>query len=305
MSPFGLDAAAYSGENPDNLAEAVLAGELRADEVEKIPEPLHWSRVLDQVWAQIESGEAPQVIPTPFPGLNELLDGGFRRQELVLIGGLSTAGKTAIVGQFASAAAKTHHPVALVSLEMSVKLAVCRMLVQETRVFATSLRRNTVDDYDKSRIRSALPALRGLPVWVTDEATSIRQVVTMVARWGKQHEGGLVLIDFLQLINAPKTIRDRRLQVEYVSRTLRRLAIQCDVCVVAVSALRRLMKDEVPGMSTLKESGDLEYGADVVIVLSREPDAHETKCIVAKQRNGKTGQIDLIFDGGYTRFQEG
>lgn len=305
MSPFDLDAAASGGESPDELAESVLAGELSAEEAETIPDPLHWARVLDRVWADIESGQTPQVIPTPFPGLNELLDGGFRRQELVLVGGLSTAGKTAIIGQCASSAAKAGHPVVLVSLEMSARLAVCRMLVQETRVFAQSLRRNTVDDYDKGRIRSALPALRALPVWVTDEATSIRQLVTLAARWAKEHAGGLILIDFLQLIAAPKTIRDRRLQVEYVSRTLRRLAIQCDVCVVAVSALRRLMKDEVPGMSTLKESGDLEYGADVVIVLSREPDAHETKCIVAKQRNGKTGQIELIFEGGYTRFAEG
>lgn len=301
MSPFDLDSAARI-EGPDDPVEALLA---EADDDDETPEPVHWSVLLDQALARIESGEKPEVIPTPFSGLNTFLGGGFRKQELVLLGGSTSGGKSSIIGQFAVAAVRANQPILLASLEMGDLAVVQRMLAQQARVFAANLRENAVSDVDKARLRSTVPALRTLPVYMTDRATSIRKIVKMVARRSKTGGLGVLFVDYLQLVSAPRTIRDRRLQVEYVNKVLRRLAIHFNMCVIAVSALKRLPNDEEPDLSSLRESGDLEYSADVVLLLSRERGQRETKCVVAKQRNGPTGQVELIFEWEYTRFQEG
>jgi len=268
--------------------------------------PVHLSTLLTRVAADIESGVKPSVIPTPFPLLNEMLDGGFARQELTFIGARASVGKSALALQVAIEAAKHGHGVLIVSREMGEIALARRIVAQQARVFAKSLRRNEVADYDKGLIQARLPGLMHLPVYVTDAVKNITEITELVERFSGTAPLGLLLVDYLQLVGAPKGIGERRFQVEAVSKILRDLAIQFNIAVVAISSLNRALGDEGrPSMASLRESSELEHDADVVMLLHREFGKRETECIIAKQRNGEQGTVHLLFEWEYTAFVEG
>src|SRR5262249_30300417 len=161
---------------------------------------------LAEVVATIESGSKPEAMPTPFLGLNDLLGGGLRRQELVLVAAKTAAGKSAFVGQVGIEAARRGYRVLFASLEMGVRSLVLRVLAQQARVFATALRRNVVAEDDKQRIRATVPALGSLPIAFTDRAETLRQIVKMVVRQAETAPIDLLVVDYLQLVRAPRSI---------------------------------------------------------------------------------------------------
>jgi replicative DNA helicase len=301
---------AYNGIRlPELAAKAAALGEELRSRVAiaspaALPEAL--GAVLDQVVTDLEAGPRT-TIRTPFPTLNTLLSGGFLRGELVYLGGRPGFGKTALGLYVARHAAEQGHPALVVSREMLVTALGRRVLTQVTRVHATALRAGILDADEWARLDAALPRLRALPVWLTDRAVSIGQVEATIRAAQERHGVRLVVVDYLQLLRAPRSITEKRLAVEFVSQTLKTLAVELGLVVVCLSSLSRPERGVArpPHLSDLRESGALEHDADVVLLLHRpEPGQPDTQLIVAKGRDVATGTVELLFDGPTLHFAE-
>lgn len=144
-----------------------------------------------------------------------------------------------------------------------------------------------------------------LPLYVTDGAVSVGEITTLVATMAADGPVGLLVVDYLQLVRGPRDIRDRRLQVEAVSQALKTLALQHQVLVLCASSLSRSPSDDKPPtLASLRESGELEYDADVVLLLHRGMREEATTCYVAKNRNGRLGSVELAFRDDAVVFDE-
>jgi hypothetical protein len=265
--------------------------------------PVPIGQALDALEAHLASGP-PRVIPTPFPGLNRCLGGGLGPGELVYLGARPGVGKTAMALAFARTAAAHGEAVVFVLREM-VTLALSRRLVaQEGRVSATALKRARLAAGETVQVAHAMRRLRGLPIWLTDEAVSLREITELVT--GFTPRLGLLIVDYLQLVRAPAEVRERRLQVEAVSQGLKTLALQCQMPVLCLSSLSRPAEGKAPRptLASLRGSGELEHDADLVLLLHRAPRAPETECIVAKNRDGETGLVTLQFRAEWVTFDE-
>lgn len=261
---------------------------------------------VDEVMAELAAGTAPRLVPTPWPGLNRLLGGGLAASELVYLGGWTSVGKSAWALELARHVARHGRGVLIVSREMSQRLLAQRLLAQEAGIDALSLRAGRLGAGEEVLLRAALPSARGLPIWVSDTAEGVDDVQRLLAP-PRAPDVGLVIIDYLQLLRAPAGIRERRHQVEHLSKQCKALAVARDVPVVCLSSLARAGDDHrrPPVLSDLRESGELEHDADSVIFLHR-PDrlAPETEAILAKQRNGPVGRVALHFRASSLRFTE-
>lgn len=269
--------------------------------------PVHIGAVLNDLTAAMIAGPPPTV-PTPFRELNKFLGGGFGEGELVYLGARPGVGKTALGLEIARSAGRSKRSVLVISREM-VNLALARrMLSQESRVRATSIRSGILAAHEDVEVSLALPKLSTLPIWMTDEAVSIGEITSMVSSWSQSPRLDMLIVDYLQLVRAPRDIKERRLQVEAVSHTLKTLALQCKLSVLCLSSLSRTRdergKERKPTLADLRESGELEHDADVVMLLHRAPMEHETECIVAKNRDGRTGTAHLLFQHEFVAFDE-
>jgi hypothetical protein len=251
--------------------------------------------VLDQWCAELGAGP-PRLIATPFPSLNTYLGGGLAPGELVYLGSRPGVGKTALGLELARGAARAGHGVLVVSREMVALALARRLLAQEGRLDATDLRRAELGADQAGRLREALRRLQTLPLWLTDEAVRLEEITDLVTGWSGPPLG-LVLVDYLQLIRAPVGIRERRLQVEAVSQGLKTLAVQAGVPIVCLSSLSRPPegREARPTLASLRESGELEHDADVVLLLHRALGEPATECQVAKNRDGRVGPVHLWF----------
>jgi replicative DNA helicase len=179
------------------------------------------------------------------------------------------------------------------------------MLAQAARVPAAALKSGRLGDGEWILVRDTLPKLKALPVWLTDRAVTLDEITTVVNGFAETPPLGLLVVDYLQLVRAPETIRDRRLQVEHVSQGLKELAVRHGIPVLCLSSLSRPpseAKDKRPTLASLRESGELEHDADVVLFLHREPHEAETDLIVAKNRDGRVGIVPLLFQAESVAF---
>jgi replicative DNA helicase len=196
---------------------------------------------------------------------------------------------------------------------MDKEALVSRMLAMNSRVEAQSLRTGKLTDDDWDRIIDAAEELSRVPLFIADNSSVTISELRSKCRKLKQRENiGLVILDYLQLMNASRPVESRQQFISEVSRSLKGLARELGVPVIALSQLNREVDkrtDHKPVLADLRESGAIEQDADVVIFISREdyydPET-ERKGIatidVAKQRNGSTGPIDLLWEGRYTQF---
>jgi replicative DNA helicase len=262
--------------------------------------------VLDELATMLQQGPAP-LLRTPFPGLNYYLAGGFSPGELIYIGARPGVGKTALGLELTRTAAHAGHGVLVVSREM-LNLALARRLVaQEGKISATLLRRGRLEASDEQAVAVTSARLKTLPVWLSDTAISIEEITTLVTEFSATRPLGLLVVDYLQLVRAPTDVRERRYQVEAVSQGLKTLALQARLPVVCLSSLSRPVKGKPlasPTMSDLRESGELEHDADIILFLHRKPRSTETECTVAKNRDGATGTVTLLFQPDYVSFEE-
>jgi KaiC/GvpD/RAD55 family RecA-like ATPase len=251
--------------------------------------------------AEIRS-PAPRIVPTRLPALDEVLSGGWRPGDYVLLGARPGVGKTALALQIARTAAESGLRVLICSREMTPQALVRRLLAQASGVRLQSLRTGTLTAIEERMLAQGAEHLARLPIYVTNTRT----VPALEAECREIGDLSLVIVDYLQLMVA--SVRESRQRVEEISEGLKDLAVRNETTVLALSSLSRPPKDRpnwVPSMGDLRESGELEHDADVILLMHR-PDLGAPECSiqVAKHRDGGIGRIPVSFDGAHMTFTE-
>ena len=281
------------------------------------------SPVLAKVFERIDhlhSQDNPSDItgvPTGFVDLDKMT-AGLQPQDLIIVAGRPSMGKTAFALNIAEHVAlhpTVKLPVAIFSMEMSSSQLAMRMLSSMGKVDQTKLRTGRLNDEEWGRLTDEIARLNEARIHV-DETPALNALELRArARRMKREYGklGLVVVDYLQLMSASSQGENRATEISEISRSLKALAKELDVPVIALSQLSRAVEqrnDRRPLMSDLRESGAIEQDADVILFIFREevyaPDKEEAKgraeVIIGKQRNGPIGTVNLTFLGRYTRF---
>ncbi len=263
------------------------------------PGPVSLADALTAWRQEAADGRQPVRISTPCKKLNACLGGGFEPGDLVFLGARPGVGKSAWATEIARHAARAHTGVLIISREMAITRLVRRFLSQTSRIPATTIKIGRFTPEQNTALLAAMGALTPLPMWLDDQILSVAEITQTVKDWTLSPPLGLLIVDYLQLVQAPRQIRDRRLQVEAVSQGLKTLAMQCQLPVLCLSSLSRPEKgsspDRRPGLADLRESGELEHDADIVLFLHRGFQEEETELIVAKNRDGRVGTTTLRF----------
>ncbi len=257
-------------------------------------------------------------VPTGFKALDGVL-AGLQKSDLIILAARPSMGKTTLALNIAHhVAVKEGIPVGVFSLEMGKEQLIDRLLAAESGIDAWKLRNARLEDDDFPKLTDAMAALNEAPIFIDDSATTnIMEMRTKARRLQSEHDLGLIVIDYLQLISSRKTGgSDNRVQeVSEISRGLKGLARELNVPVLALSQLSRSVESRtppVPQLSDLRESGSIEQDADVVMFIYREDyykrDESEqpgiAQVLVQKHRNGPTGVVDLFFHPEYTLFRD-
>jgi len=253
-------------------------------------------------------------LPTGYVDMDRLL-GGFQKSDLIVLAARPSMGKTALALDIMRGIATNHKvPVGIFSLEMSKDQLVDRLLSAQSNIDFWKIRTGNLNDDDFEKIGEAMGTLSDAPIFIDDAAGSnIMEMRTKARRLKAEHNIGLIIVDYLQLMTGRNP--DNRVQeISEISRSLKILARELNVPVIAISQLSRNVEnrpDKVPQLSDLRESGAIEQDADVVMFIYRE-DMYKGKdssrpniaeIHVKKHRNGPTGQIDLYFDAERTSFK--
>ena len=241
---------------------------------------------------------------------------GLQPAELILIGARPSMGKTAFLLNIAGhAAINKGVPTAIFSLEMANAQLVNRLLSSEAAVDAQRLRTGNLIDEDWTRIAESIPSISGAPIYLDDTpGISVTELRAKCRRLQMEKGLGLIVIDYLQLMTAPQSSKteSRQLEISEISRSLKAVAKELNVPILVAAQLSRAVESRKPPrpiLSDLRESGAIEQDADVVAFLYRDeyynPETlkkGEAEVIIAKQRNGPTGTVELMFLGNLTRF---
>lgn len=258
-------------------------------------------------------------VPTGYPDLDGIL-GGLQKSDLLILAARPSIGKTTFALDLArNIGTKAKVPVGIFSLEMSSDQLIDRMLAAEAGVDLWRLRtgklRSTPDHDDFKKIGDAMGVLSEAPIYIDDTASAnIMEMRTMARRLQAEHNLGLIIIDYLQLMEGRKTSGDNRVQeISEISRALKQLARELNIPIIALSQLSRQVESrspQIPKLSDLRESGSIEQDADVVLMLYREdrekpdtPNKNIIEVIVAKHRNGPLGKAQMYFEETSTTFK--
>jgi len=248
-------------------------------------------------------------VQTGFKGFDDLL-AGFQRSDLIILAARPSMGKTALALDIARQAAVLHGtPVGIFSLEMSSQQLVDRMLASEARVDAWKLRTGKLtQDSEFDKLRDAMDRLSSAPIFIDDEpGSNILRMRSVARRLKREHGLGLIVVDYLQLMmpTTTKAADSMTQQITEISRSLKILAKELDVPVLALSQLSRAVEQRggKPRLSDLRDSGSIEQDADVVMFIHRDDRLNENsdrpniaEILIEKHRNGATGKVELYFD---------
>ncbi len=255
-------------------------------------------------------------VPTGFLKLDDLTS-GFQKSDLIIIAGRPAMGKTAFALNIAQhVALETALPVAVFSLEMSKEQLSMRLLSSEARVDSQRLRKGFLGETDWPKLTTAAGRLSEAPIYIDDTAAIMVLEMKAKARRLKAEAGlGLIVVDYIQLMRSGMSKDSREQEISEISRSLKALAKELNVPVIALSQLNRKVEDRTnrrPQMADLRESGAIEQDADVIIFIYRDevynkdennPDKGIAEIIIGKQRNGPQGVVKLAFLDKYTRFE--
>ncbi|HUF73488.1 MAG TPA: replicative DNA helicase [Gammaproteobacteria bacterium] len=245
----------------------------------------------------------------------DALTAGLQRGELIVIAGRPSMGKTTLAVNIAeNAAIGQKVPTAIFSMEMSAEQLTFRMIGSIGRVNQSGLRRGKLSDEDWSRIDSAVSMMSTAPIFVDDSpGLSPTEVRARARRLKREHNLGLIVVDYLQLMQVAGSVENRATEISEITRGLKALAKELDLPVIALSQLNRSVEQRVdkrPVMSDLRESGAIEQDADVIVFIYREEvyDKETARkgiadIIIGKQRNGPIGEFHLTFLGEFTKFE--
>lgn len=252
-------------------------------------------------------------VPTGFVDFDQKT-AGLQKSDLILLAARPSMGKTAFaLNIIQNAAIRSNVPTAVFSLEMSREQLVNRMLCSEAMLDAQRLRTGELTDSDWADLIQAMGPLSQAPIYIDDTPGVTPMEVRSKCRRLKVEKGlGLIVIDYLQLMSGNSRNDSRQQEISEISRALKAIAREMEAPVIALSQLSRACEqraDHRPMLSDLRESGAIEQDADVVAFLYRDeyyfPDTekkNQAELIIAKQRNGPTGTVDLTWMGQYTKF---
>ncbi len=257
-----------------------------------------------------------QGVPTGFKDLDEMTS-GLQKGDLVIVAGRPSMGKTAFILSIAmNASVIAKHPTAIFSLEMSKAQLAQRMLCAEARINMHLLRSGRLPQRDFPKLSLAAGPLSESPLFIDDTpGITVLELRAKTRRLKKQNGLNLVIIDYLQLMDSSTHLENRQQEISQISRSLKGLAKELDVPVIALSQLSRAPEqrggDHKPQLSDLRESGAIEQDADVVMFVFREEFYNKedpskqglAEIIIGKQRNGPTGSVILSFVKDYARFE--
>jgi len=274
---------------------------------------------IEHIQKLYEKQELVTGVPTGFYEIDKLTS-GFQGGDLIIVAGRPSMGKSALATNMGQAAAEAGYPVALFSLEMSKESLVLRMLCGEARVDGQKVRTGHLGKREMPMLAMAASRLAEIPFYIDDTpALSVMEVRSRARRLmrdvGARTEGvrGLIIVDYLQLMRANRDVDSREQEISMISRSLKGLAKELDVPVIALSQLNRQVEsraDKRPMLSDLRESGAIEQDADLIVFVYRDEFYNKAsteegiaEIIVAKQRNGPLGTAKLLFRKEYTRFE--
>ena len=245
----------------------------------------------------------------------DLKTAGFQRSDLIIVAGRPSMGKTAFAVNIAeNAAIKGQHSVAIFSMEMPGEQLAMRMMSSLGRIDQHKVRTGKLDDDDWPRLTSAVGMLQETRMFIDDTpALTPAELRARCRRISREHGLDLVVVDYLQLMQVAGTNENRATEISEISRSLKAMAKELKVPVIALSQLNRSLEsrtDRRPVMSDLRESGAIEQDADVILFIYRDEvydeesnDKGIAEIIIGKQRNGPIGKVKLAFRGQYTRFE--
>ncbi len=264
-----------------------------------------------------EKKELVTGIPSGFRELDRLT-AGFQPSDLVIIAGRPSMGKTAFclnVAQYAAIERKT--PVGIFSLEMSKEQLVIRMLCSAAQVEGTRLRTGFLNESDWPKLTMAAGNLSDAPIFIDDTAAlSVLELRAKARRLNAEHGLGFLIIDYLQLMKGRARVESRQQEISEISRSLKALAKELNIPVIAVSQLSRKTEERQgnrPQLSDLRESGAIEQDADLILFIYRDevynrsednPNRGKAEVIIGKQRNGPIGKVDLAYLDKFTAFKD-
>lgn len=284
-------------------------------------------RIKELVWPAIErieeqqkSGGALTGIPSGFADLDNMT-AGFQRADLIIVAARPAMGKTSLVLNITQHIGIEHHlPVAFFSLEMSKDSLVQRLLTSEARIDAQLVRKSMLTNEHYARLARAAGVLSPAPIFIDDSAgISLLEMRSRARRLKVDNDIKLIVVDYLQLIRGPNA-ENRQQEISEISRSLKGLAKELDVPVIALSQLSRApeqrgSESKRPQLSDLRESGAIEQDADLVLFIYRPEVYGELKdkdgnslegtaeLIIGKQRNGPIGTVNLYFRKSFTTFE--
>jgi replicative DNA helicase len=272
--------------------------------------------IIPKSWEKLEtlsqSDGSLRGVPTGYIALDNILS-GFQDSDLIILAARPSTGKTALSLDMARKAAVQHNvPVGFFSLEMSSDQLTDRMLSAEAQVDAWRMRTGKgLTDDDFGRISIAMETLSKAPIYIDDKpGNSINQMRSTARRLKAEHGLGLIIVDYLQLMTTSKNYDSMVNQVTEISRSLKSLARELEVPVIALSQLSRAVESRggKPRLSDLRDSGSIEQDADVVMFLHKERNedgvgrSQVTDILIEKHRNGAVGHCQLFFDDARTTF---
>lgn len=257
-----------------------------------------------------KGGVGLRGVKTGFVDLDNVLS-GMQASNMLILAARPGQGKTAIIANIAQFVAVNEKvPVGIFSLEMSQEEIVDRLLVGQADVDAWRLKTGKLSEADFTKLSEAMGILADAPIYIDDTpGASVAEIRTRARRLQLERQIGLLIVDYLQLVDPGRRYDSRVQEVSVVSQSLKNLARELKIPVIAVSQLSRAVEhrgEKRPQLADLRESGAIEQDADVVMFLYRVDDAVgnviPTKLLIAKHRNGPTGEIDLLFKGDRIRF---
>ncbi len=273
------------------------------------------TRTVERVDLLFQSDNPVTGLPTGWVDFDHMTS-GLQPGELVVVAGRPSMGKTAFAMNIAEyAAIDVKCPVAVFSMEMPGESLIMRLMSSLGRIEQQRVRSGQLDDADWARLTSAVNVLSGTRLFIDDSSSLSPNDLRARARRLHRQEGhlGLIVVDYLQLMQVPGTSENRTNEVSEISRSLKALAKELSVPVLALSQLNRTLEqrgDKRPIMSDLRESGAIEQDADLICFIYRDevynPESAEkgtAEIIIGKQRNGPIGKFQLTFLGQYTRFE--
>ncbi|QNP40798.1 replicative DNA helicase [Lysobacter solisilvae (ex Woo and Kim 2020)] len=272
------------------------------------------AEAFDVLQTRYANGDGVTGLSTGYTEL-DMMTAGLQKTDLIILAARPAMGKTTLALNMAEYAAfRSKLPVAVFSMEMSASQLAMRLISSVGRVNAQRLRTGQLEDEDWSRVTSAIRQLREAKIFIDDEpGMSPVKLAAKARRLKREHGLGLIVIDYLQLMAVPGNSENRATEISEISRSLKGLAKELQVPVIALSQLNRSLEtrtDKRPVMADLRESGAIEQDADMIMFIYRDdyynkensPDKGLAEVIIGKQRSGPTGSLKLKFFGEYTRF---